>query len=276
MPVTDARSAALAAEAQEGLEKNATNYAMDTSDEFVLEDLLDQVVQPKKHLHIDDPSRYFSLSGKHGEVGDLHLPDTKRAKKHDVASDAQFDFSETISRLATEMGGVSRGTKPVTKTHELVKQTPTTGTSLDRTPPVSFSELNANEIDVAASRSVLDELSSTARRWRSRAARNASSSGDLRSGNSEGSRSAKPEPADTDGLPVADQHALGEMEPTIRSDANAAAELLRHFWSAAPLVSVEKWRKVSVWAHLSQIPLTLFAHTRPAKGRLLPLPIVRP
>ena len=42
-----------------------------------------------------------------------------------------------------------------------------------------------------------------------------------------------------------DKAALGSIESIASRDAATAAELLRHFWSAAPLTSVARWEKAS-------------------------------
>jgi transcription initiation factor TFIIH subunit 1 len=48
-----------------------------------------------------------------------------------------------------------------------------------------------------------------------------------------------------DALSDSDQAALGSIGSDASRDAATAAELLRHFWSAAPLTSVARWEKAS-------------------------------
>ena len=88
-------------------------------------------------------------------------------------------------------------------------------------------------VDVAAAREVLDELSSASRRAAAAATRGTWVSG------SGGDLSAMDDVSD------ADKVALGSIAPEASRDAATAAELLRHFWTAAPLTSVARWERAS-------------------------------
>ena len=78
---------------------------------------------------------------------------------------------------------------------------------------------------------MLDDLSSASRRAAAAAARGPWVSG--------GDLSAMDDVSD------ADKVALGSIAPEASRDAATAAELLRHFWTAAPLTSVARWERAS-------------------------------
>ena len=220
-PVTDARSAALAAEAQEanetltarqndassGFGKNASNDVSTNgrmplvSESFVaLEDLLEKTAAPAKTLRIDDPSRYFASVAETETTEEA--PDAKRRKTE------HFEFGEAVSNAAAAMRFAS-----------------------DK----KVSETSSPAVDVAAARFVLDELSSASRRVAAASKSGASWGGSLSNGNLSA----------LDALSDSDQAALGSIGSDASRDAATAAELLRHFWSAAPLTSVARWEKAS-------------------------------
>jgi transcription initiation factor TFIIH subunit 1 len=97
------------------------------------------------------------------------------------------------------------------------------------------SETSSPAVDVAAARFVLDELSSASRRLAAASKSGASWGGSLSNGNLSA----------LDALSDSDQAALGSIDSTASRDAATAAELLKHFWSAAPLTSVVRWEKAS-------------------------------
>ena len=118
-PVTDARSAALAAEAQEanetltarvdassGFGKNASNDVstngrtplVGNASFVALEDLLEKTVAPAKTLRIDDPSRYFASVAETETTEKASDADAKRRK-----TPAQNEFGEAVSNAAAAM-----------------------------------------------------------------------------------------------------------------------------------------------------------------------------
>ena len=226
-PVTDARSAALAAEAQEEAEKESGKnaVAVETKEKnllvaasFVaLEDLLDATAAPAKTLRIDDPSRYFASVAEtetrtSEEASDAS--DAKRRKKEEE----RFEFGEAVARAAAAMRFVFDADEKGKGSKEK-----------EETEGETFSPA----VDVAAARRVLDELSSASRRAAAASSRGASWVG------SRGDLSALDDASDSD------KAALGSIESIASRDAATAAELLRHFWSAAPLTSVARWEKAS-------------------------------
>lgn len=222
-PVTDARSAALAAEAQEanetltarendassGLGKNASNDVSTNgrmplvSESFVaLEDLLEKTAAPAKTLRIDDPSRYFASVAETETRTSEEASDAKRRKTE------RFEFGEAVSNAAAAMRFAS-----------------------DK----KVSETSSPAVDVAAARFVLNELSSASRRVAAAS----------KSGASWGGSRSRGDLSALDALSDSDQAALGSIGSDASRDAATAAELLRHFWSSAPLTSVARWEKAS-------------------------------
>ena len=218
-PVTDARSAALAAEAQEANEvltdsskpndeHGSSREAKDAvaAASVALEDLVDATAAPPKTLRIDDPSRYFA------SVAEETTPETLDAvsKKRRATP---FEFGDAVARAAVAM----RFDAPLADENETGKKEATSTAS--------------PAVDVAAARGVLDELSSASRRAAAAAAQGKWVSG--------GDLSAMDDVSD------ADKVALGSIAPEASRDAATAAELLRHFWTAAPLTSVARWERAS-------------------------------
>ena len=229
-PVTDARSAALAAEAQDADERDddtvvAGSGAGELGDaELALEDLVDKRVADKKRLRIDDPSRYFASVAD----AETHQLFAKRERKSDDAR-APFAFGDAVARAAAAMRYETRSV--------FAEKNETGGETGKAEKPGEGPEGEENEnvsvVDVATARSVLDELSSASRRASLAAARTG------------GDRFA------THGIDVdpsvsePDRAALVNVTPDASRDAATAAELLRHFWSAAPFASVARWEKAS-------------------------------
>ena len=221
-PVTDARSAALAAEAQEANElltdsskpneHGSTREAKDAvaAASVALEDLVDATAAPPKTLRIDDPSRYFASVAEETTPGIAVDAVSKKRRA------TPFEFGDAVARAAVAM----RFDAPLANENETGKKEATSHTA---TPAV----------DVAAAREVLDELSSASRRAAAAAARGKWVSG------SGGDLSAMDDVSD------ADKVALGSIAPEASRDAATAAELLRHFWTAAPLTSVARWERAS-------------------------------
>lgn len=228
-PVTDARSAALAAEAQEanetltarendassGFGKNASNDVSTNgrmplvSESFVaLEDLLEKTAAPAKTLRIDDPSRYFASVAETETRASEEASDANAKRR----KTEHFEFGEAVSNAAAAMRFASD--KKVSKENE---------------------KTSSPAVDVAAARFVLDELSSASRRVAAASKSGASWGGSLSNGNLSA----------LDALSDSDQAALGSIGSDASRDAATAAELLRHFWSAAPLTSVARWEKAS-------------------------------
>ena len=221
-PVTDARSAALAAEAQEANElltdsskpneHGSTREAKDAvaAASVALEDLVDATAAPPKTLRIDDPSRYFASVAEETTPGIAVDAVSKKRRA------TPFEFGDAVARAAVAM----RFDAPLANENETGKKEATSHTA---TPAV----------DVAAAREVLDELSSASRRAAAAAARGkwvTGSGGDLSA---------------MDDVSDADKVALGSIAPEASRDAATAAELLRHFWTAAPLTSVARWERAS-------------------------------
>ena len=234
VPVTDARSAALAAEAQEkqSLDDDLEESKRITPETFILSDLCDAPERAKKTLRIDDPSRYFG-KGTSGEGDGDNTP--KRAKNtKDTNEKSEFDFKKTVAGVANAMGcssGLSFESmdtdKPTSSKKSKVKAEP----KENLTDPMDIqSDANQLNIDERASRSVLDDLSSSARRIKAKM-----SNGTLNAHSISVS--------DLEGLDEVNRQALLTMTPYIQSDASSAKELLKHFWSGAPLITVGKWQK---------------------------------
>ena len=228
-PVTDARSAALAAEAQEanetltarvdassGFGKNASNdvstngrtQLVGTESFVALEDLLTKTAAPAKTLRIDDPSRYFA------SVAETETETTEEASdaKAKRRKTEHFEFGEAVSNAAAAMRFAS-----------------------DLTDKKENEKTSSPAVDGAVARRVLDEISSASRRSAAASKSGASWGGSL----SNGTLSALDASSDSD------RAALGSIGSASSRDAATAAELLRHFWSAAPLTSVARWEKAS-------------------------------
>jgi transcription initiation factor TFIIH subunit 1 len=214
-PVTDARSAALAAEAQEANElltdsskPNEHERSRKAKDavaaaSVTLEDLVDATAAPPKTLRIDDPSRYFASVAEETTTPVLDSVSKKRRA-------TPFEFGDAVARAAVAM-----------RFERLANETAIPAATSNAIPAV----------DVVAARGVLDDLSSASRRAAAAAARGPWVSG--------GDLSAMDDVSD------ADKVALGSIAPEASRDAATAAELLRHFWTAAPLTSVARWEKAS-------------------------------
>jgi transcription initiation factor TFIIH subunit 1 len=214
-PVTDARSAALAAEAQEANElltdsskPNEHERSREAKDavaaaSVTLEDLVDATAAPPKTLRIDDPSRYFASVAEETTTPVLDTVSKKRRA-------TPFEFGDAVARAAVAM-----------RFERLANETAIPAATSNAIPAV----------DVVAARGVLDDLSSASRRAAAAAARGPWVSG--------GDLSAMDDVSD------ADKVALGSIAPEASRDAATAAELLRHFWTAAPLTSVARWEKAS-------------------------------
>ena len=214
-PVTDARSAALAAEAQEANElltdsskPNEHERSREAKDavaaaSVTLEDLVDATAAPPKTLRIDDPSRYFASVAEETTTPVLDSVSKKRRA-------TPFEFGDAVARAAVAM-----------RFERLANETAIPAATSNAIPAV----------DVVAARGVLDDLSSASRRAAAAAARGPWVSG--------GDLSAMDDVSD------ADKVALGSIAPEASRDAATAAELLRHFWTAAPLTSVARWEKAS-------------------------------
>lgn len=220
-PVTDARSAALAAEAQEANELRMTDSSKPNEHEssreakdavaaasVALEDLVDATAAPPKTLRIDDPSRYFASVAEETTT----IPSLDTVSKKRRASATPFEFGDAVARAAVAMR-FERLANELPKKKE--------ATYVAAIPAV----------DVVAARGVLDDLSSASRRAAAAAARGPWVSG--------GDLSAMDDVSD------ADKVALGSIAPEASRDAATAAELLRHFWTAAPLTSVARWERAS-------------------------------
>ena len=214
-PVTDARSAALAAEAQEANElltdsskPNEHERSREAKDavaaaSVTLEDLVDATAAPPKTLRIDDPSRYFASVAEETTTPVLDSVSKKRRA-------TPFEFGDAVARAAVAM-----------RFERLANETAIPAATSNAIPAV----------DVVAARGVLDDLSSASRRAAAAAARGPWVSG--------GDLSAMDDVSD------ADKVALGSIAPEASRDAATAAELLRHFWTAAPLTSVARWERAS-------------------------------
>jgi len=248
VPVTDARSAALAAEAQEANELLLTD-ASNTKAEHessreakdavaaasvALEDLVDATAAPPKTLRIDDPSRYFASVAE--ETTTIPSLDTVSKKRR---ASPPFEFGDAVARAAVAMRFERRCASNETGTKKKKE-----ATSTPATPAV----------DVVAARGVLDELSSASRRAAAAAARGPPwvSGGDLSA---------------MDDVSDADKVALGSIAPEASRDAATAAELLRHFWTAAPLTSVARWERAS---RVTRALGTLYDRMDARKKALLP------
>ena len=219
-PVTDARSAALAAEAQDADERGAllaTSGADVANLEPVLEDLVDARAAPAKTLEIDDPSRYFA------SVATAETPSRKRERERA----RPFAFGDAVARAAAAMGYA-----PARGREDEVRDA-TARDEGDARPATKGAVEGL--VNPATARAALDELSAAARRVAAAAARGGwPSGGDL-------SAMDASDPSVSD----ADRAALSSIAPDASRDAATAAELLRHFWSAAPLTSVARWEKAS-------------------------------
>lgn len=227
-PVTDARSAALAAEAQEANEllpdelsskPNEHGSAREARDavaaaSVALEDLVDKAAAPPKTLRIDDPSRYFASVAEETTPGIAVDAVSKKRRA------TPFEFGDAVARAAVAMRFDAPRSASLANENETGKKEATSHTAIPA-------------VDVAAAREVLDELSSASRRAAAAAARGTWVSG------SGGDLSAMDDVSD------ADKVALGSIAPEASRDAATAAELLRHFWTAAPLTSVARWERAS-------------------------------
>ena len=113
VPVTDARSAALAAEAQEANElltsdsskpnehESSSREAKDAvaAASVALEDLVDATAAPPKTLRIDDPSRYFASVAEETTT----IPSLDTVSKKRRASATPFEFGDAVARAAVAM-----------------------------------------------------------------------------------------------------------------------------------------------------------------------------
>ena len=136
-PVTDARSAALAAEAQEANElltdaskpNDEHGSAREAKDavaaaSVALEDLVDATAAPPKTLRIDDPSRYFA------SVAEETTPETLDAvsKKRRATP---FEFGDAVARAAVAM----RFDAPLANENETGKKGDVDGDARRPSPP---------------------------------------------------------------------------------------------------------------------------------------------
>jgi len=249
VPVTDARSAALAAEAQEANELRMTDSSKPNEHEnessreakdavaaasVALEDLVDATAAPPKTLRIDDPSRYFASVAEETTT----IPSLDTVSKKRRASATPFEFGDAVARAAVAMRFERRRASNETGTKKKKEAT--------STPAIPA-------VDVVAARGVLDDLSSASRRAAAAAARGPWVSG--------GDLSAMDDVSD------ADKVALGSIAPEASRDAATAAELLRHFWTAAPLTSVARWERAS---RVTRALGTLYDRMDARKKALLP------
>ena len=159
-PVTDARSAALAAEAQEANElltdASKPNDEHGSSDErrrtaaaasVALEDLVDATAAPPKTLRIDDPSRYFASVAEETTPGIAVDAVSKKRRA------TPFEFGDAVRAPRSRCASTRRSR---TKTKREKKRRRHDGDARRRR---------------AAARGVLDELSSASRRAAAAAAR---------------------------------------------------------------------------------------------------------
>ncbi len=250
--VADARSAALAAEAQEraGGARASLREAGEAErmqrELVVIDDLVDEAEAPMKTLDIADPSVYFAAS----EKASLSSSGRKRKANEDEAEEggappdgrsgsSPEGFEEAVRAAARWMGvplereserklGASPETSP--SRAAAVKAEP----GPESTPAAASAAASADTsplVDPAAARGVLDDLVASIRR------EEASRRGGW------GLPADRP-PGGGGGGDGGDVDSSGS-DAEAAADAAAAAELLRHFWTAAPMTTAARWEKAA-------------------------------
>ena len=252
--VADARSAALAAEAQEraGGARASLREAGEAErmqrELVVIDDLVDEAEAPMKTLDIADPSVYFAAS----EKASLSSSGRKRKANEDEAEEggappkkegrsgsSPEGFEEAVRAAARWMGvplereserklGASPETSP--SRVAAVKAEP----GPESTPAAASAAASADTsplVDPAAARGVLDDLVASIRR------EEASRRGGW------GLPADRP-PGGGGGGDGGDVDSSGS-DAEAAADAAAAAELLRHFWTAAPMTTAARWEKAA-------------------------------
>ena len=251
--VADARSAALAAEAQEraGGARASLREAGEAErmqrELVVIDDLVDEAEAPMKTLDIADPSVYFAAS----EKASLSSSGRKRKANEDEAEEggappdgrsgsSPEGFEEAVRAAARWMGvplereserklGASPETSP--SRVAAVKAEP----GPESTPAAASAAASADTlplVDPAAARGVLDDLVASIRR------EEASRRGGW------GLPADRPPGGGGGGGDGGDVDSSGS-DAEAAADAAAAAELLRHFWTAAPMTTAARWEKAA-------------------------------
>ena len=250
--VADARSAALAAEAQEraGGARASLREAGEAErmqrELVVIDDLVDEAEAPMKTLDIADPSVYFAAS----EKASLSSSGRKRKANEDEAEEggappdgrsgsSPEGFEEAVRAAARWMGvpleresEQKLGASPETSPSRVaaVKAEP----GPESTPAAASAAASADTlplVDPAAARGVLDDLVASIRR------EEASRRGGW------GLPADRP-PGGGGGGDGGDVDSSGS-DAEAAADAAAAAELLRHFWTAAPMTTAARWEKAA-------------------------------
>ena len=283
--ITDARSAALAAEAQERAGGAAAALARagkreeraaaggadeekdDDDDDVRIVDLIDAPRKRMKVLSIADPQQYFAANGggeKDGEGARGARAAGSKGNDGDRTR-TRATFADSLRRTAAAMGLTDRVRWApgfdVGGGSDAVLENPTArrikikseggeeagavvvanagvsaaGPNRDRNQSGS-SSASISLLTPAAARSVLDEMTASVRRA------NANAAGDRGWGtaaNLAGIGAAGSEEGEEDGGVDA------ETRAAVTADAAAAAELLRHFWLAAPMVTAARWDRAA-------------------------------
>jgi transcription initiation factor TFIIH subunit 1 len=272
--VADARSAALAAEAQEraGGARASLREAGEAErmqrELVIIDDLVDEAEAPMKTLDIADPSVYFAASdggerraeakkvapsaetssssgrkrkANEDEAEEGGAPPVGRSGSPSATADASAGFEEAVRAAARWMGvplepesEQKLGASPETSRRGVaaVKAEP----GPESTPAAAFSSASASApppeplVDPAAARGALDDLVASIRR---EAASRRGGWG-LPADRPPGGGGGKGGDVDSSG-----------SDAEAAADAAAAAELLRHFWTGAPMTTAARWEKAA-------------------------------
>ena len=285
--VTDARSAALAAEAQEreggaaaamatggtagGERKNKNGRCVDDALTVVLDDLVDAEEVPKKVLNISNPQQYFSAGGggrTAGGAAALEVGASSGAKRNEAAAPPErVAFGEAVKRAARAMG-LALGAETSADESPSKRQRGERGAKEEAADaPLSTSqtlrERRQPMVAPATAEEVLRELCASIKRA-------GGSNADFGSVVGLGG----------DGANASDAAPPPDVEAKLRGDAALCAELLRHFWATTPMVTPPLWgRAFRVNAALGTLYDSLEGYKRnlsPAArhavaGRLRPL-----
>ena len=251
--VADARSAALAAEAQEraGGARASLREAGEAErmqrELVVIDDLVDEAEAPMKTLDIADPSVYFaasekaslSSSGRKRKANEDEAEEGGLSPKKEGRSSSPEGFEEAVRAAARWMGvplereserklgaspETSRSRVAAVKAEPGPESTPAAGSA-------AASAAGSPLVDPAAARGVLDDLVASIRR------EEASRRGGW------GLPADRP-PGGGGGGDGGDVDSSGS-DAEAAADAAAAAELLRHFWTAAPMTTAARWEKAA-------------------------------
>ena len=287
--ITDARSAALAAEAQERAGGAAAALARagkreeraaaggadgadedkhgDDDDDVRIVDLIDAPRKRMKVLSIADPQQYFAANGgeKDGEGEGVRVARPAGSKGNDGdRMRTRATFADSLRRTAAAMGltdrvrwapgfdvggaGGAALENPTAKRIEIkseggdeagavvVASAGVSGAGPNQIQNQNQSSASISLLTPAAARSVLDEITASVRRA------NANAAGDRGWGsaaNLAGMGAGGSEEGEEDG------GVDSETRAAVAADAAAAAELLRHFWLAAPMVTAARWDRAA-------------------------------